>query len=218
MSSEKQIKANKLNSLKSTGPVTGAGKSNSAKNSTKHGIFSKVVLLPWESSDELDELSITLKSDLDPQGIIETTLVDKLITLVWRLRRTSEVESALYVWRKYGTELGAAIIQMQQESRNKTAYLEENELFPPDNDQKERIRRASQEVAEKSNLANAPVPQMGCTFNELADTFNTLQRYESSLERTFFVTLHELQRLQAARNGKNVALPLVIDINNDPSA
>ena len=45
---------------------------------------------------------------------------------------------------------------------------------------------------------------LGRSFNADAkenDTFGKLARYETALERSLFKTLHELQRLQAARNG-----------------
>lgn len=45
--------------------------------------------------------------------------------------------------------------------------------------------------------------------NELAK----LSRYETSIERSLFKTLHEFQRLQAARNGASVPTPVVVDID-----
>ena len=40
-----------------------------------------------------------------------------------------------------------------------------------------------------------------------------LSRYESTLERGLFKALHELQRLQAARQGEAVPLPEAVDID-----
>lgn len=37
-------------------------------------------------------------------------------------------------------------------------------------------------------------------------------RYETMLERGIFKALHELERLQARRNGKNVPLPIAVDL------
>lgn len=39
-----------------------------------------------------------------------------------------------------------------------------------------------------------------------------LSRYETSLERSFYKALHELQRLQAARHGRDVPLPMAMDV------
>lgn len=40
-------------------------------------------------------------------------------------------------------------------------------------------------------------------------------RYLTSIERSFYKALHELQRLQAVRKGKEVSLPAVLDVNTD---
>ena len=44
-------------------------------------------------------------------------------------------------------------------------------------------------------------------------TLGQVMRYESHLARLFHRDLHELERLQAARNGQPVAAPLVMDID-----
>ena len=45
------------------------------------------------------------------------------------------------------------------------------------------------------------------------DALSRLSRYETSMERSLYKTLHELQRLQAVRHGKEVAMPLAVDID-----
>jgi len=40
-----------------------------------------------------------------------------------------------------------------------------------------------------------------------------LQRHEGQLERSFYRTLHELERLQARRQGQAVMPPVVLDVN-----
>ena len=39
-----------------------------------------------------------------------------------------------------------------------------------------------------------------------------LSRYEVTLERSLYKALHELQRLQAARDGQAVPLPQAVDV------
>ena len=39
-----------------------------------------------------------------------------------------------------------------------------------------------------------------------------LSRYEAAIERSLYRALHELQRLQAARQGRDVAAPAVVDV------
>jgi len=42
---------------------------------------------------------------------------------------------------------------------------------------------------------------------------DTLLRYESAIERSIYKALHELERLQASRNGEMVSPPIAIDID-----
>lgn len=44
-----------------------------------------------------------------------------------------------------------------------------------------------------------------------------LSRYESTIEKSFYKAMHELQRIQAMRLGLPVMAPIALDINlNDP--
>lgn len=45
------------------------------------------------------------------------------------------------------------------------------------------------------------------------DTYGKLIRYENSIERGMFKALHELQRLQARRNGEATPPPVAIDVD-----
>lgn len=45
------------------------------------------------------------------------------------------------------------------------------------------------------------------------DVYGKLIRYESSIERGIYKALHELQRLQATRNGEKVLPPIAVDVD-----
>lgn len=45
------------------------------------------------------------------------------------------------------------------------------------------------------------------------DTYGKFIRYETSIERGLYKALHELQRIQAARRGEMLPLPLAVDID-----
>ncbi|MCH7499232.1 MAG: hypothetical protein IH886_04380 [Nitrospinae bacterium] len=97
MASEKQKKANAKNSQLSTGPITPAGKAKIAKNATKHGIFSKELLIQTgdgkEDINEYKKLLEGLRTDFSPQGMMEALLVEKLAVNYWRLRRVIRYET-----------------------------------------------------------------------------------------------------------------------------
>ena len=96
MSSLKQIQANRLNSLKSTGPKTAVGKRMSSRNGSKLGIFSRELLLPGEDVVDLQMLARAIRADLNPSGPVEFALVEIVISALWRLRRLLKIESGLF--------------------------------------------------------------------------------------------------------------------------
>jgi hypothetical protein len=79
---------------KPTGPRSSLGKDRTKHNALKHGIFSQVVLLKNEPRSEFDSLLSRLRDDLQPEGMLEEILVEKLATLVWRHRRLIIAETA----------------------------------------------------------------------------------------------------------------------------
>jgi hypothetical protein len=80
---------------KATGPRTAQGKARSKLNALKHGLFSKVVLMDWESKAEYLSLLNGLQDDFQPQGKLESILVDNLAVLFWRKRRFFLAEGAV---------------------------------------------------------------------------------------------------------------------------
>jgi hypothetical protein len=66
-------------------------------------------------------------------------------------------------------------------------------------------------------MQDAETATLGQTFirdASKANAFSKLSRYETTLERSLFKALHELQRLQAARGaGGNVSPPVAVDVD-----
>ena len=54
MTTNAQIKANRNNARKSTGPRTDEGKTRSAKNALKHGLLGRDTVLPGEDPADFD--------------------------------------------------------------------------------------------------------------------------------------------------------------------
>ncbi|MBM4031949.1 MAG: hypothetical protein FJ291_09205 [Planctomycetes bacterium] len=92
MASEKQIQANRQNALKSTGPKSAEGKARSARNSLKHGLLSREVLLPGEKAKELAAFREGILAQLAPEGELEELLADRVVESAWRLRRAVRLE------------------------------------------------------------------------------------------------------------------------------
>jgi hypothetical protein len=81
-------------SRKSTGPRTPQGKQRSKYNALKHGLLSKTVLLEGESRVEYLLLLNGLRDDFQPQGKLESVLVENLAAQLWRTRRRFQAENA----------------------------------------------------------------------------------------------------------------------------
>ena len=94
--SEKQRRANRQNAKKSTGPKTAGGKARASRNALKHGLLAKDVVITGtdftENRAEFDAFLADLCSELKPQGLIEETLVERIATCYWRLRRVQRFE------------------------------------------------------------------------------------------------------------------------------
>src|SRR5918997_7079192 len=102
MSSARKAAANRQNALKSTGPKTPDGKAAVRLNALRHGLLSEEILLPGEDGEALRELAERLRAELQPVGELESILVDRITSLLWRLRRLERVEAGIFAWELYG--------------------------------------------------------------------------------------------------------------------
>jgi len=82
--SQLQIQANRRNSLKSRGAVTEAGKQAASKNAISHGLFATSTVLPHEDEQEYNQLLENLTDELNPVGILEYHIVEKIVQIMWK--------------------------------------------------------------------------------------------------------------------------------------
>ena len=87
--------ANVANAQLSTGPRTPDGKARSAQNARKHGLTAKDLLIGPEDREEFDELLAGLQADVAPQGTLQQTLFDELVSSAWNLRRVRRLQAEL---------------------------------------------------------------------------------------------------------------------------
>src|SRR5215831_8057000 len=96
MSSLKQIEANRLNALKSTGPRTDVGKQRSRCNAVRHGLTAETVIVNLEDREDYEAFEIAVSSCYDAESAVERELVLRLASVLWRLRRAVGIETALF--------------------------------------------------------------------------------------------------------------------------
>jgi hypothetical protein len=63
----------------------------------KHGLLAEAALLPDEDEATFHDFSAKITAELRPVGEMESTLVDRIVNILWRLRRFSHVETGLFV-------------------------------------------------------------------------------------------------------------------------
>ena len=95
MTTESQIRANRKNAKKSTGPKTPQGKARVAQNATKHGLTASSDVIQGESQEEFDAHKQGFLDALAPQNALEDFLADHLASLAWRLKRASRMQNQL---------------------------------------------------------------------------------------------------------------------------
>ena len=99
------VEANASNAKRSTGPRTERGRRAARLNAVKFGFFSEEVVIPTCDGDrglaKYRSLITYLREELQPKGVLETWLVEKIAESLWRLRRATRAErgsSLVNVW------------------------------------------------------------------------------------------------------------------------
>jgi hypothetical protein len=96
MTSFRQIEANRRNARKSTGPTTEEGKQRSRCNAVRHGLTAETIIGALEDAEDYKAFEAAIIADYDAQSAVERELVLRLASLLWRLRRATTMETALF--------------------------------------------------------------------------------------------------------------------------
>ena len=94
--SEAQLRANRLNAQKSTGPRTEEGKQRASLNATRHGLTGQVLTLTPEEMKALQALIGDFEKQYLPGNTQEKHLVHMLAQLQYRLHRIMATEHNLF--------------------------------------------------------------------------------------------------------------------------
>jgi hypothetical protein len=88
--------SNRRNALLSTGPRTPAGRTRSSKNALAHGLYA-LTLVPalGETPAALTELCVAVRQVLNPEGVLEERLCDRVALLLLRFDRVARFEAAV---------------------------------------------------------------------------------------------------------------------------
>jgi len=196
MTSFRQIEANRHNARMSTGPRTAAGKRRSRCNALRHGLTAETVIAALECAADYRALEVSLLAEHGPRTATERELVLRLTSVLWRLRRSAQIETGLF-------QTEAELMQEIESSAR-------------------RVRVAPPQWPDELDVARASVPTVPLSPSEASDcdqalaeegsaqaqafascflrvsrigagTFDLLQRYETALWRQAAQILFMLQ-------------------------
>ena len=190
MSLLRQIEANRRNALKSTGPTTAEGKQRSRRNAIRHGLTAETVIAAFEDAEDYEAFQASVISDYDAETAVERELVLRLASVLWRLRRSTLIETALF-------ELAAA----NSDEQDKSSPAEDHSK------NKSEAKRRLLTAVPESNIADGIEPGFS-SKEDIANSFlrlaalsthphHRLSRYEQMLwrqARQLVVTLERSQR------------------------
>ena len=165
------------------GPKTEEGRNAVRLNAWKHGINSELMAVPnYEDPTEWEAHRDGTIESLVPEGHLEHMLAERVAILLWKLRRIEFVVMHNTVDRMRSAQ---GDIEM---ARNYGRGIFGEDAFPKE------VTQQELDFAQSGRM----IPGN--------DNLNTIIRYEANLQRLYVQTLHELEALQARRNGQHTPL------------
>ena len=184
LASEARAVTNRLNALKSTGPID---TSLTRFNALKHGLTAeKIVVTGSEKPEEYVSLLDGLRRDFEPQTTLENILIEQMASSLWRRYRIIRAEKA-----KIEEELAYAPIHFQEleDSRlNRFRYPDPVTITGEKREAEETLNRTRKARGERYREKHIAPQTDALTI-----------RYDSSLERQFYRAMIMLLKVKDAR-------------------
>ena len=92
--SQARIDSNRMNSRRSTGPTSEAGKRRSRMNGLKHGLTGAGIVLADQDLSEVEARDADLQAEFDPKSAMGKILVRRMAVLSIRMERSEKQETA----------------------------------------------------------------------------------------------------------------------------
>jgi hypothetical protein len=195
------------NAIRSTGPVTQAGKHRSRRNAIRHGLCAETVVGTLEDIDDYRGFEAAIIADYGAETAVERELVLRLASLLWRVRRATAIETNLLLtqaeilrgdrkpWRDQRQDLVYEIFsaKINPSERTKTGRH--------DGDPKQAHLDSGEHPCDHQACRSAALPDpardLSLCFQRLANfdgtVFERLGRYESALARQIVQVMFLLQ-------------------------
>ena len=183
MSTQSQIIANRRNAQKSTGPRTSEGKAAVSQNAVKHGLLARRDVITSESQADFDLYRAQILDELDPISPMESMLAERVVTLSWRLKRTSRIQNQ-------------AIDVLNADNTSSPLTKLTQSLFFKSHDQTHPAPSTSPTINPTRFMA---LGRLAIKDFSNARVLDRLLMYERRIEHSLYKTLLEIQRLNLIR-------------------
>ncbi len=213
--SRAQVRANRANARKSTGPRTAAGRRRSAMNAVTHGIFCRDAVLPGEHTAEYVAFrNLLLDSPgLRPQSALELSIAEQYVLARWKLRRTLAAEQVVHgnISESLSEAARLPAANLADLLRDRERFMSgggvDDERDEDDDDEDETVAaaRAAQveamigpilAMAAATGLPPAATLAASFTTDEHDGAFERVGRYQHRLELSADRALRELRQLR----------------------
>ncbi|HEY8767006.1 MAG TPA: hypothetical protein VIP09_07055 [Dehalococcoidia bacterium] len=153
------------------------GKTSSSRNAWKHGILSQVMAIDgFEDQRGWEAFRDGITDSLEPEGVLEHLLVERIAIALWKLRRLESHQLFLTLRNIGGAERD---VQVAEAFRQRTIG---KDVFP----------QVSEDDVMRAKLVRSFPP---------TEELNLIMRYEAHLHRLYIQNLHELEAIQIRRQG-----------------
>jgi hypothetical protein len=126
MATAAQVRANRANARKSTGPRTAAGKEKASRNAVKHGLLAQEAVIAEEDPEEFESYREEMLADLSPAGPVEAVLAERVVGLSWRLRRAERLQNVAFAALDDGTPMPLLDARLEEWKRLKGSQADQD--------------------------------------------------------------------------------------------
>jgi hypothetical protein len=201
MTSLKQIEANRRNAEDSTGPRSKAGKQRSSRNAIRHGLTAETVIEPLEDAKDYGAFEEAIAASFDPETAVERELILRLASLLWRLRRATSIETALFQVKIEDDSGPQAVSELSPSPPSRLVGIHVAPACIRPSDDVGVIPTSTLRTRMQENR----IASAWCflrVINLTDDAFERLGRYEAALWRQVRQTLFSLEGLRLGRSAK----------------
>jgi len=177
MSTQEQIKANRQNSKKSTGPKTEDGKSAVSQNAVKHGLFAESVI-KGENEADYEAFHDNMLAEYAPVGAMELFLAERAANLAWRLKRAERMQNEVI------EDMIGRLVTSNPARRARECYYYNQGRRPED---------------PGVDLDDLPLGRIATSDWSCNRVLDRMLMYERRIENSLHKTMRELERRQLIR-------------------